>query len=52
MAGAGMTIHFNRAAYPPKKPDDYVMAGYRAATPGLSLTLGVPLRRGRLLDRV
>ena len=27
MAGAGMTIHFNRAAHPPKGPDDYVMAG-------------------------
>ena len=28
--GAGSTIHFNRAAHPPKGPDDYVMAGYRA----------------------
>ncbi|MFL6281049.1 MAG: ABC transporter permease [Vicinamibacterales bacterium] len=50
MAGAGATIHFNRAAYPPKGPDDYVMAGYRAVTPGYLATLGVPLRRGRLLD--
>ena len=32
MAGAGATIHFNRAAYPPRGPDDYVMAGFRAAT--------------------
>jgi putative ABC transport system permease protein len=50
MAGAGATIHFNRAAYPPKGPDDYVMAGYRAVTPGYLSTLGVPLRRGRLLS--
>ncbi len=50
MAGAGATIHFNRAAYPPKGPDDYVMAGYRAVTPGYLSTLGVALRRGRLLS--
>ncbi|HEX2457728.1 MAG TPA: ABC transporter permease [Vicinamibacterales bacterium] len=49
MAGAGATIHFNRAAYPPKGPDDYAMAGYRAATPEYLSVLGVPLRRGRLL---
>ena len=49
MAGAGATIHFNRAAYPPRGPDDYVMAGFRAATPEYLSTLGVPLRRGRLL---
>jgi putative ABC transport system permease protein len=49
MAGAGATIHFNRAAYPPKSPDDYVMAGFRAVTPGYRATLGIPLRRGRFL---
>ena len=49
MAGAGSTIHFNRSAYPPKGPDDYVMAGYRAVTPGYLSTLGVSLQRGRLL---
>jgi putative ABC transport system permease protein len=49
MAGAGATIHFNRAAYPPKGPDDYVMAGLRAVTPGYLSALGVPLRRGRML---
>ncbi len=50
MAGAGMTIHFNRAAHPPKGPDDYVMAGYRAVTPEYLVTLGVPLRKGRMLS--
>jgi predicted permease len=50
MAGAGATIHFNRAAYPPKNPDEYVMAGFRAATPDYLSTLGVPLKRGRMLN--
>jgi putative ABC transport system permease protein len=50
MGGAGATIHFNRAAFPPKGPEDYVMAGYRAVTPGYLATLGVPLKQGRLLE--
>ncbi|MEO8075791.1 MAG: ABC transporter permease [Acidobacteriota bacterium] len=50
MAGPGLSIHFNRTAYPPKGPQDYVMAAYRAVTPGYLATLGVPLRSGRLLD--
>jgi putative ABC transport system permease protein len=49
MAGAGATIHFNRAAFPPKGPEDYVMAGYRAVTPQYLGVLGVQLKRGRLL---
>jgi putative ABC transport system permease protein len=49
MAGSGALIHFNRAAYPPKGPDDYVLAGYRAVTPGYLEALGVPLRRGRMI---
>ena len=49
MAGAGATIHFHRVGRPPDSPDDYVMAGYRAVTPGYLSTLGVPLRRGRVL---
>jgi len=52
MAGPGPSVHFNRAAYPPKGPDDYVMAGYRAVTPGYLETLGVPLERGRLIKDV
>lgn len=50
MAGAGATIHFNRAAYPPNGPDDYVMAGMRAVTPTYLSALGVPLVRGRMLS--
>ena len=49
MSGAGATIHFNRKAYPPKGPDEYVTTGYRAATPDYLSTLGVQLLRGRLL---
>jgi putative ABC transport system permease protein len=49
MAGAGTTIHFNRAARPPKGPEDYVMAGFRAVTPDYLSVLGVPLKRGRML---
>ena len=50
MHGAGATIHFNRVGQPPRGPDDYVVAGYRAVTPGYLPALGVPLRRGRLLE--
>jgi putative ABC transport system permease protein len=50
MSGPGSSIHFNRAAYPPNGPDDYVMAGYRAVTPEYLGLLGVPLRRGRWLS--
>jgi putative ABC transport system permease protein len=50
MAGAGATIHFNRAAYPPRGPDDYVLAGLRAVTPSYLSALGIPLIRGRLLS--
>jgi putative ABC transport system permease protein len=50
MQGAGSTIHFNRAAQPPRGPDDYVMAGYRAVTPEYLDTLGVPLKSGRALS--
>jgi putative ABC transport system permease protein len=49
MAGAGAMIHFNRTSTPPAGPDDYVMAGFRAVTPGYLGTLGVSLQRGRML---
>ncbi len=47
MTGGGATLHFNIYGRPPKGPDDYVLAGYRAVSPGYLETLGVPLERGR-----
>ena len=47
MTGGGATIHFNLAAQPPKSPQEYRLAGYRAVTPSYFATLGIPLKRGR-----
>ena len=49
MTGQGVMIHFNRAAFPPKGPDDYVIAGLRAVTPGYFEIIGVPIQSGRTL---
>ena len=49
MSGAGATIHFNRSAQPPTGPDDYIAAGFRAVTAEYLSTLGVELKKGRLL---
>jgi putative ABC transport system permease protein len=50
MVGSGGALHFNIHGRPPKGPDEYILAGYRAASPVYLETLGVPLLRGRLLD--
>jgi len=47
MSGGGVSLHFNRASYPPRGPDDYVVTGVRAVTPDYFATLGVPVQRGR-----
>jgi putative ABC transport system permease protein len=49
VSGGGSVIHFNIQGRPPKTPNDFVAAGYRAITPGYLETLGVPLLQGRLL---
>jgi putative ABC transport system permease protein len=49
MAGGGSSLHFNIHGRPPKGPEDYVIAGYRAVSSGYLQTLGVPLKRGRHL---
>jgi putative ABC transport system permease protein len=50
LSGGGPTIHFNIKGRPPAGPEQFTMAGYRAVTGGFFETLGIPLRRGRLLD--
>jgi putative ABC transport system permease protein len=50
MSGGGATIHFNIKGRPPAGPEQYTMAGYRAVSAQYFQTLGIPLRRGRLLD--
>jgi putative ABC transport system permease protein len=47
MAGGGATIHFNIAGQPPKGPEEYKLAGYRAVSPGYFETMRIPLRTGR-----
>ena len=50
MAGGGPLLHFNIHGRPPRGPQDYVLAGYRAVSPDYLAALGVPLKRGRWLD--
>jgi putative ABC transport system permease protein len=50
MSGGGATIHFNIAGRPPKGPEEYRLAGYRAVTPGYFETLQIPLLKGRAFD--
>jgi putative ABC transport system permease protein len=46
MTGGGAVIHFNMAGKPPKGPEDYKLAGYRAVSTGYFEALGIPLRAG------
>jgi putative ABC transport system permease protein len=50
MAGSGSALHFNIHGRPPKGPEDYIIAGYRAVSADYFQALGVPLKRGRYLD--
>jgi putative ABC transport system permease protein len=50
MSGGGATIHFNIAGRPPRGPEEFKLAGYRAVTPGYFETMGIPLRQGRTLS--
>ena len=50
MAGGGATLHFNIYGRPPKGPEDYIMAGYRAVSPGYLESLRVPVLQGRAFD--
>jgi putative ABC transport system permease protein len=46
-SGGGATIHFNVIGRPPKGPEDYNAAGYRAVGPDYFAALGVPVVAGR-----
>jgi putative ABC transport system permease protein len=50
MSGAGATIHFNIAGRPPKGPEEYRLAGYRAVTPQYFEVMRMPMLRGRALE--
>jgi putative ABC transport system permease protein len=50
MSGGNATIHFNIAGRPPRGPEDFIMAAYRAVSPRYFETMGMPLRRGRLFE--
>jgi putative ABC transport system permease protein len=49
VSGTGGLLHFNIYGRPPKTPNDYIAAGYRAVTANYFETLSVPLLQGRLL---
>jgi len=48
VSGGGSSLHFNVQGHPPKSPQDYTLAGYRAVTPNYLQTLHVSLLEGRL----
>ncbi|HUL14642.1 MAG TPA: ABC transporter permease [Terriglobales bacterium] len=50
VSGGGSIIHFNITGRPPKSPNDFIAAGYRAVTPGYLETLDVPVLQGRLIN--
>ena len=47
ITGGGGQIHFNIAGRPPKDPKEFILAGYRAISPGYFKTLEIPLLAGR-----
>jgi len=48
VSGGGSIMHFNIEGRPPKSAHDFVVASYRAVTPGYFETLALPLLKGRL----
>src|ERR1051326_1512173 len=50
VTGAGPALHFNIQGRPPRSPQEYTIASYRAVSSGYLKTLGVPLITGRWIE--
>ncbi len=50
VTGAGPALHFNIQGRPPRSPQEYTIASYRAVSAGYLKTLGVPLITGRWIE--
>ena len=50
VTGAGPALHFNIQGRPPRSPQEYTIANYRAVSAGYLKTLGVPLITGRWIE--
>ncbi|HLJ88466.1 MAG TPA: FtsX-like permease family protein, partial [Candidatus Angelobacter sp.] len=50
VTGVGSALHFNIQGRPPRSPQEYTTAGYRAVSEGYLKTLGVQLITGRWVE--
>jgi putative ABC transport system permease protein len=50
VTGIGSALHFNIQGRPPRSPQEYTIAGYRAVSGGYLKTMGIPLMNGRWVD--
>lgn len=50
VTGAGPALHFNIQGRPPRSPQEYTIASYRAVSVGYLKTLGLPLIAGRWIE--
>jgi putative ABC transport system permease protein len=50
VTGAGPALHFNIQGRPPRSPQEYTIASYRAVSVGYLKTLGLPLITGRWIE--
>jgi putative ABC transport system permease protein len=50
VTGTGAALHFNIQGRPPRSPQEYTIASYRAVSGGYLKTLGIPLMTGRWIE--
>ncbi|HEY1938761.1 MAG TPA: ABC transporter permease [Candidatus Angelobacter sp.] len=50
VTGTGSALHFNIQGRPPRSPQEYTIASYRAVSGGYLKTLGIPLMTGRWIE--